>query len=260
MTVRLQALGQSGVVIDTPGSRIAIDPYLTNGIEERNTGTPGAWARLYLPPVPPDALADLAVVLCTHVHDDHYDWGTLEPLLARGDGPAVGGPWPVEQDLLRRQVPAGRRLPLRVGEAALVGPMRITPVASAHYGFEPDAGGEPSYFGFVVEAAGLTIYHAGDSLAYDGLADALGRWRIDVALLPVNGRDAVRESRGIIGNMTAGEAAALARRIRARLVIPLHNDLFAANSVPWDDVSGALDGVVPWRRLMPGESLALVND
>ena len=52
---------------------------------------------------------------------------------------------------------------------------------------------------------------------------------IDVALLPINGRDPAREARGIVGNLGAREAAWLASQAAVDLVIPMHHDLFARN-------------------------------
>jgi L-ascorbate 6-phosphate lactonase len=48
-------------------------------------------------------------------------------------------------------------------------------------------------------------------------------------MLPINGRDPEREARGIVGNLTAREAAWLATAIGAAVVIPMHHDLFARN-------------------------------
>ncbi len=52
---------------------------------------------------------------------------------------------------------------------------------------------------------------------------------IDAALLPINGRDAVRYRRNCIGNMTFQEAADLAGELQPGLVIPGHWDMFADN-------------------------------
>ncbi|MBQ7679769.1 MAG: hypothetical protein IJT34_07965 [Butyrivibrio sp.] len=53
---------------------------------------------------------------------------------------------------------------------------------------------------------------------------------IDLELLPINGRDAVRYRRNCIGNMTWQEAADLAGEVAPGLVIPGHWDMFADNS------------------------------
>ena len=56
------------------------------------------------------------------------------------------------------------------------------------------------------------------------------RWRIDLAFLPINGRDAKRLAANCIGNMTYQEAADLAGGLAPGAVIPAHYDMFAGNS------------------------------
>ena len=60
----------------------------------------------------------------------------------------------------------------------------------------------------------------------DELTAALKPLRVGVALLPINGRDAERESRGIVGNMDAAEAAELALDLGASRLVPYHWDGF----------------------------------
>ena len=76
----------------------------------------------------------------------------------------------------------------------------------------------------------LRLYHAGDTLRYEGLLPRLRAFGpLDAALLPINGRDGARYRRGCIGNMTFQESADLAGELRPRLVIPGHWDMFADN-------------------------------
>ena len=99
-------------------------------------------------------------------------------------------------------------------------------------------------------AANRRLYHAGDTIVTDALRAALAP-RIDVALLPINGRDAERESRGIVGNMDAAEAVELALEIGASTLVPYHWDGFAGNTVPpgatVDAAAGRIHVVVPSR-------------
>src|SRR5947207_12725733 len=85
------------------------------------------------------------------------------------------------------------------------------------------------FLGYVVSAGGVRVYHAGDTVVFDGLVDRLRELRVDLALLPINGRDAEREAAGIVGNIDAREAAQLAEEIGADAAVPLHWDMFAWN-------------------------------
>ena len=98
------------------------------------------------------------------------------------------------------------------------------------YGFgEELSGGLIRFVGFVLEMDGVRIYHAGDTIHYDGMEATVGVLRPHVSLLPINGRHAEREARGIVGNLNEREAAWLAATIGSETLIPMHHDLFTRN-------------------------------
>jgi L-ascorbate metabolism protein UlaG (beta-lactamase superfamily) len=105
-------------------------------------------------------------------------------------------------------------------------------VVPALHGVEPsDAYRFGPFHGYVVEVDGVRVYHAGDTLAWDGLGSLLRELRVDVALLPTNGRDPGREAAGIVGNMDHREAVELASEAGARVLVPMHYGMFASNTV-----------------------------
>jgi L-ascorbate metabolism protein UlaG (beta-lactamase superfamily) len=55
--------------------------------------------------------------------------------------------------------------------------------------------------------------------------------KIDVAILPINGRDYYRNEKDIIRNIDSAEAVLLAKQIGADLLIPVHHDLYEVNRV-----------------------------
>ncbi len=91
------------------------------------------------------------------------------------------------------------------------------------------SGGLYRYLGFVFQGGGVSVYHAGDTIGYPELAPRLRKLGVDVALLPINGRDAAREALDIVGNLDAEEAARLALDAGADVAVPMHYDMFAAN-------------------------------
>ena len=60
---------------------------------------------------------------------------------------------------------------------------------------------------------------------------ALQQRAIDLALLPINGRDAYRRSRSILGNFTLAEAVALCQQAQIPLLLAHHFGLFDFNTV-----------------------------
>jgi len=107
----------------------------------------------------------------------------------------------------------------------------VRAIASAHEQLQCDEQGDHHFLGYVVRLPGATIYHSGDCVPYAGLADALARERIDLALLPVNGRDELRRSQGILGNFCFPEAVSLCREAGIDAMIACHYGMFDFNTV-----------------------------
>ena len=66
---------------------------------------------------------------------------------------------------------------------------------------------------------------------------------------PINGRDPERERRGVVGNLSPGEAARLARDVSAALAVPMHFDAIRGNLGRPDAFVRAM------RRHHPGASV-----
>jgi L-ascorbate metabolism protein UlaG (beta-lactamase superfamily) len=114
----------------------------------------------------------------------------------------------------------------------VLGPVEVIPIPAKHEEFDehPDLG--CPYLGYVLRFDALTIYNAGDTIPYEGLVERLVPYEIDLAFLPINGRDFFRTRAGTIGNTDYREAAELAVAIGAETVVPVHYGMFAGNSVP----------------------------
>jgi L-ascorbate metabolism protein UlaG (beta-lactamase superfamily) len=91
------------------------------------------------------------------------------------------------------------------------------------------SGGLHRYLGYVLDDGVARVYHAGDTIVYDGQVERLRALHVDVALLPINGRDHFREQAGIVGNMDHREAARLAADAGVDVLVPMHYDTFASN-------------------------------
>ena len=70
------------------------------------------------------------------------------------------------------------------------------------------------------------------------MAELLKLHKVDVALLPINGR---APERRVAGNLNAAEAAELGKQIAARTVIPCHYDMFEFNTGDPQDFAKACD-------------------
>jgi L-ascorbate metabolism protein UlaG (beta-lactamase superfamily) len=146
---------------------------------------------------------------------------------------------------------------LNDGGSATAGGFTIHAVAAAHNEVERDAEGRCKFLGYVVQCGPWTIYHSGDTLLYDGLAERLRTLGpIDVALLPINGN---KPERRVAGNLDGREAAWLAKEIGARLVIPCHYEMFEFNTAePGELFLPECERLGQGHRILrAGESMAL---
>ena len=68
----------------------------------------------------------------------------------------------------------------------------VTAVPAAHETLETDEHGDSVFLGYVIDIAGFRIYHSGDCVPYEGQSQLLREHSVDLALLPINGRDSHR--------------------------------------------------------------------
>jgi L-ascorbate 6-phosphate lactonase len=242
-TRRLTWLGQAGFRIELDGTVVVVDPWLSSHQDR------------LIPVAPLELAADgTDVLLITHEHLDHLDLPFLPSFLERSPGAPIVIPRAIAP--LVEDVVSGSRLVLvEPGDAIEVAGLEIHVTPATHalettheYGDGSAIGGLPRFVGYVLGRE-RRLYHAGDTLVTNELVDALRQLDIAVALLPINGRDAEREERGIVGNMAAGEAVELALTIGASTLVPYHWDGFVGNTVApemaVDEARGRLDVLVP---------------
>lgn len=249
--VSLWWLGQSGFLVHYDGVCIAIDPYLSDSLTHKYAATAKPHVRVTARVIDPALLAMVGLVTSSHNHTDHLDAETIGPM--RHANPALAVLCSAANIDFAQQrlgmVPTG----LVSGTPYIHGPFVIHAVPAAHNQREQDVAGYERYIGIVVEVGGVTIYHSGDTLRYEGMAELLRQWVIDVTLLPINGND---PARGVAGNLDGAEAAQLAHDIGARLVVPCHYDMFAFNTAsPTVFVDTARQLGQAYRVLQAGECL-----
>lgn len=214
-------LGQSSLVLKAAGTIIYVDPYLQPS--ER---------RLTPPACAPEEATNADLVVLTHDHLDHIDPVALPALAAASPGACFVAPRPAAGRVAALVGDERRVVPASAGEALTIGAVELIPVAAKHEAFDEDPALGFPYLGYVIRVGGVTIYNAGDTIPYAGLVEALRPHAIDLAFLPINGRDFFRTSAGIIGNMDFREAAELAVTMGADVAVPVHYGMFAGNTVP----------------------------
>ena len=195
-------LGQAGLLFDTGKTKVMIDPYLSNSVEAIN---PNNWRRV----VVDESLFDIKpdVMLFTHNHLDHYDPETAERFITADTNLVVLAPSSVW------------------GEVRKIGGKNNYVLFDRHTLWTQDdisfyavkaQHSDAHAIGVIIEAEGKTYYVSGDTLYSTEIFADLPQ-NIDVAFLPIN---------GVGNNMNMHDAAAFAKKIGAKKVVPMHIGLF----------------------------------
>jgi L-ascorbate 6-phosphate lactonase len=253
MTVSLTWIGQAGFLLRTPSTRLAVDPFLSDHPDRR-----------FPSPVAVDDLVGTKLVLATHEHLDHLDGPALRALLDRDAGARVVVPAPAVPAAVEAGLPADRLVAAAPDQPLTAGEVTVHPVPALHGVHVADAyshglpgdGDAVRYLGYVLDTPDGRLYHAGDTLRWPGQAELLASLGVEVALLPINGRDAEREARDIVGNLDAAEALALARDAAVATVVPMHYDLMEGNLGDVEACRRLAPELHPGGRVVPLERMA----
>jgi L-ascorbate metabolism protein UlaG (beta-lactamase superfamily) len=180
-TIALWWLGQASVVLRSADTTIYIDPFFSEFS-----------GRLVPPPFTPAMAPPADYVLCTHEHVDHLDPKTLPGLAQASPHARFVAPVPIVEQVTAVGIPPERVIGVQADQELDWGTLKLFPVPALHgltcppaiYGFDLVEQGNQQlyrYLGYVVEIAGVRVYHAGDTLVYDGMVERLRKLSIDIA-------------------------------------------------------------------------------
>lgn len=254
--VDLWWLGQSGYLLRAGDRHLLIDPYLSDSLSKKYASTDKPHVRISERVIDPERLDFIDILTASHAHTDHLDPETLGPLFRvnpqlRFIVPASIAPLAAERAGIHEKALIG----LDAGEGVELEGITLHAIPAAHNSLDKDSEGRHLYLGYIIETCGIRIFHSGDTLLYPGMEDMLRPFRVDLALLPINGN---RPERRVAGNLDAGEAVWLASAIGAGLTIPCHYDMFAFNTADVREFERQAEGAgIGYRVLRLGERAAL---
>jgi L-ascorbate metabolism protein UlaG (beta-lactamase superfamily) len=226
--VHLWWVGQSGFLVKYGNRYLLIDPYLSDSLTKKYAGTDKPHVRMSERVVDPAKLDFVDVTSSSHNHTDHLDAETLVPLMKVNEAMRIVAPAANREFAAERLgVDPATILTVEEGKTINVAGFLITGIVAAHPNIERDEKGRSKYLGYVIQAGFCTIYHGGDTVWHDAIVEQVKRFKIDVALLPINGD---RPERRVAGNLDGAQAAKLAKAIGARVVVPCHYDMFEFNT------------------------------
>jgi len=139
------------------------------------------------------------IICISHAHADHCSENDIARIYRQGT--IIIGP-----DALFAKITFPARA-VRTGDRLYIKGIGIEAVAAYNINkhFHPQAAGN---LGFIAEIDGERLYFAGDT----DLIPEMSEIRADIALLPVGG----------VYTMNAEEAAEAARRVQAKMAVPMH--------------------------------------
>ncbi|RKH49676.1 metal-dependent hydrolase [Corallococcus sp. AB049A] len=195
--------GHAAFVVKTPGgATIAIDPWFTNPKAPQGATWPEA----------------VDAILVSHGHFDHV--GETKALAQKTSAKVYGSFELV--NLLG--LPEAQGMGANAGGTFTVKDATIHLVEAVHSSsYQADPKGASQYagapLGFVIEIAnGPTLYHAGDTGAFQSMGLIAEQFKPTVALLPIGGHF----------TMDPAQAAVAAKLLKVKTVVPMHYGTFPA--------------------------------
>ena len=205
--MKLTWLGQAGIMLETDGKIILIDPYLSNSCQKLN---PASYRRV---PVDESFLKLTPdVIVCTHHHQDHYDEDTLDHYLKGENGVTVIVAPSCFSDV-RKYGFKHNYVYFPPKTQWTEGNVRFSAVKAVH--------SDPEAIGIIIEAEGKKLYFTGDTLYNDEIFEQIPDG-IDALFVVVN---------GVGTNMNMTDARRFSQRVAPKKTVPLHMGMLDDNSL-----------------------------
>ena len=235
--VHLAWLGQAGFAIKFKDKLLIMDPYLSDYLSKKYEGKLFPHIRLMEIPLMPEQIINLDYILCSHAHSDHMDPETLTILSMYNPNCKIIVPAAEIEEAVKRGAIKNNIIPLNDGKIIeLEKSIKIIGIGASHEVLKINEKGEYHFLGYIFDFNGLRIYHSGDCIPYEGLTEKIRDLQINLALLPINGRDEYRLKNNIAGNFKIPEVIELCEQSGIKKLIVHHFGMFAYNTVSKEDL------------------------
>lgn len=202
--MKITWLGQAGLMFETGGKIIMVDPYLSDSVAKINPVNARRvpvdetfWS------VKPD------IMLFTHDHLDHIDPESIAHYLPDSRVLVLASFGGCQNIRSQFGSEPNRMVCATPGLIWTEGEIVIRTVYASH--------SDPNAVGYVISAEGKNYYVTGDTLYHEKVFDSLPDLPLEAVFLPIN---------GFGNNMNAVDASAFASRTGAKYAVPLHFGLF----------------------------------
>jgi len=220
-------IGQDGFVFKSSGQIIYIDPYLSSYAERITKGKPDEHVRIKPAPMKPEDVKNADILLCTH---DHIDPESIPIIATQSASAHFVVPECARETIQDFGIDDERIHTMKGDDELCLEGIHIHAVPAKHEEFDKEPEKGYPYLSYIINIDGISFLHAGDTIPYEGQVERVEKHRIDLAFVPINGRDEFRHKLGFEGNFTCEEAVRFAIDIKAGLTIPMHYDMFTINT------------------------------
>jgi len=206
--VKITMIGHATLIFDFGNIRVLSDPCLSSTM-----GMPwfmNPYRRNFVKTTL-ENLQDIDAIVCTHRHSDHFEMGLLKRM---NKNSTVFVP---EKRMAEKLAKAGFKqiIEIRPWEEKHISDVTIAATPAIE-----GAQGLPQV-GYILKGNGRSIYFGGDTMTFPEIEEIGRRFKVDVALPPING---VRFF-GKQADMTPHDAAEAVIAMNAKVAIPQHYDL-----------------------------------
>jgi L-ascorbate metabolism protein UlaG (beta-lactamase superfamily) len=209
-------IGHASFLIQTPEHSVLIDPNWAKWLK--------VIKRIKHPGIELRDLPAIDLVLVTHAHFDHLDRRTLRAIAS--DQPIAV---PEHVGNLVHDLGFNKIHELQHWQSFKHGDLKVTLTPARHWGARILHDSHRGFGGFLIEYAGRTIFHCGDTAYFDGFREIGRRAKIELALLPIGAYEAPTK-RDV--HMTPEQALQAFRELRAKTMIPMHFGTFRLSYEP----------------------------
>ncbi len=187
-----------------------VDPWLVPPNPSRSTHRSGTI------PFSPEQVGRASAVLSTHEHADHCDLPTIVGI-NRSTGAKFIGPKSSSSKVLAGGLAASEVITVSPGDQVVLSPLIKIRAFESHDPYEPLA------VMFVIETPRGNILHSGDTSYFEGFKRIGDNLDVQVALLNFGKQIPTPEKPYY---MNAEKLATAARDLRAKIIVPMHWNLW----------------------------------
>ena len=202
--MKITWLGQAGLLFDTDGKKIVVDPYLSNSVA---TIEPNNYRRQPIDErflkIKPD------IIVITHNHADHLDKETLCYYLNEESETTVLAPNGSWQEVRKFGGRKNKYVLFNNGTTWTEEYASFRAVKAEH--------SDENAIGVIIRLDGKNYYVTGDTLYSERVFDSLPYEEFEAVFVPVN---------GVGNNMNFLDAKRFAERLNAKYSVPVHFGLF----------------------------------